>query len=513
MAGGGSSRGRGSSKRSRNDRSTENVPETRCDGCRLELNESSYAVLDGCDHSLCFQCFGAAQAARSVEFKMKCPCCSEKTTSWKIYSYSSGSTRNAQPQYQPPVSQQIKAPLDDRFVKTHPNLYYQHQTPEFRKNYSLLTLATRNPDTGGARTYSVQLRTDGNTNEESDQTLGMLVIIARSLSPCLLPPIDKRAKSQNTFTSMKSVEQLEQEDKSPLRRFLHGLAGAQSSLDDEAKNPYDQRERNMSYVACEMVRTLKGGGTSASKLKDLVSDSLTVAGVPDFLKNLLSSFGLGKSRNYINLAQDKAVDEKIKNGWDPRGRGYGAVVGVYDNIGTRKVRGYVQFTVMAILFYSVWDLIKLNIYPDPKRKDDIQQAKRACLSWVGEDWQDIKDDYHFEIEGKDAEVLAKNVTIPMIRFVMDAYKDILPSYQQSKQVMEGQEVTFKARVSHAVSGRVSMPPPPRQQEQPQQRHQQICVRLLNLPKLISETSTISTTNTRLILTQCIRETTLQLTLR
>eukprot|EP00984_Skeletonema_dohrnii_P028495 scaffold18517_cov83-Skeletonema_dohrnii-CCMP3373.AAC.1 len=64
MADGRSSRGRGGSKRSRTDQPFENAPpETRCDGCNDDLNESSYA--DGCGHKLCFQCFGASQATRS----------------------------------------------------------------------------------------------------------------------------------------------------------------------------------------------------------------------------------------------------------------------------------------------------------------------------------------------------------------------------------------------------------------------------------------------------------------
>ena len=145
MADGRSSRGRGGSKRSRTDQPFENAPETRCDGCNDDLNESSYAELDGCGHKLCFQCFGAAQATRSVRFKMVCPCCNKKTASWKIHAYSSGSTRNAQPQHQPPVSQEITPPLDDSFMKSHPNIYYQHQTTEYRSKYAILSLAAPPP--------------------------------------------------------------------------------------------------------------------------------------------------------------------------------------------------------------------------------------------------------------------------------------------------------------------------------------------------------------------------------
>jgi len=53
MADGRSSRGRGGSKRSRTDQPFVNAPETRCDDCNDDLNESSYAELDGCGHKLC----------------------------------------------------------------------------------------------------------------------------------------------------------------------------------------------------------------------------------------------------------------------------------------------------------------------------------------------------------------------------------------------------------------------------------------------------------------------------
>lgn len=171
---------------------------------------------------------------------MICPCCKMKSSSWKIHTFSSGSTRSSQPQHQPPVSQEITPPLDEIFMTTHPNLYYQHQTPEFRNNYAILSLAVPSPN-GGARLLSTALRTDGKNDEESPQTLECLYYIGRSLSPCLLPPVDIGAKSKDTFASMTSIEQ-----QSPLRRFLHGLAGADLELNDSTTrcNRYIQREHN-----------------------------------------------------------------------------------------------------------------------------------------------------------------------------------------------------------------------------------------------------------------------------
>lgn len=44
----------------------------------------------------------------------------------------------------------------------------------------------------------------------------------------------------------------------------------------------------------------------------------------------------------MNFSQDRSVNKLIKEGWIPRGHGYGIVVKAYNNIGTiRKRAGYV----------------------------------------------------------------------------------------------------------------------------------------------------------------------------
>ena len=80
----------------------------------------------------------------------------------------------------------------------------------------------------------------------------------------------------------------------------------------------------------------------------------------------------------MNLSQDRAVDELVKDGWSPRGRGYGIVAKAYDNMGMQKRTGYVQYTLTVLLFFSVNQMIKLGVYPDPKRRD-YAEARAACL--------------------------------------------------------------------------------------------------------------------------------------
>ena len=57
------------------------------------------------------------------------------------------------------------------------------------------------------------------------------------------------------------------------------------------------------------------------------------------------------------------------------------LIGTYDNIGFRKWTGYVQFVMMAILFYSV--------YPDPRNKN-FDDTREQCLSQERWDWDEAE---------------------------------------------------------------------------------------------------------------------------
>ena len=107
------------------------------------------------------------------------------------------------------------------------------------------------------------------------------------------------------------------------------------SRENYESRPLFQKEYITSYTAAETIRTIKGGGHQSSPLKNLVSDQLTASNVRDSVINLFSWLGLCKSKSCITISSDKAVDQKIKDGWNPVGRGYGIIVGAYDNIGFR----------------------------------------------------------------------------------------------------------------------------------------------------------------------------------
>lgn len=51
----------------------------------------------------------------------------------------------------------------------------------------------------------------------------------------------------------------------------------------------------------------------------------------------------------MDLSQDRAVNNLIKEGWDPAGKGFEIIDFAYDNMGMRKRMGYVQYMLLELL--------------------------------------------------------------------------------------------------------------------------------------------------------------------
>ena len=86
----------------------------------------------------------------------------------------------------------------------------------------------------------------------------------------------------------------------------------QARTEDSITSPYQQRAYNASHVAANLIMTAKGSGRKGSKLKDCVSDKLSIAGVSERVRDIFSSLGLCWSIEFMNLAADKAVDSIIR---------------------------------------------------------------------------------------------------------------------------------------------------------------------------------------------------------
>ena len=287
-----------------------------------------------------------------------------------------------------------------------------------------------------------------NNTDISRGNLESLEAIGQSLHPYLIPPPNHElyASSQNSYTNKQSITSLQEEDQTPLRAFVHGMSTGERFFKERSADEGNlhQREDNASFTAVDLIRTSKGGCRRGSKFKDLISDHLNIGNVSDHVRDLLGFVGLCRSRTYLSLSEDKAVNEKIKQGWSPEGRGYGLLAGAYDNMGMRKTKGYVQYTILAVLFYNVFHLIRLGIYPDPK-STDYAEAYKKCKSRETRNWEVVKyitdrmdpDFFEFEITKEDAQMLASEVTLPSIEFVLQAIVDkVLPSISEAKEFLD-----------------------------------------------------------------------------
>jgi hypothetical protein len=132
--------------------------------------------------------------------------------------------------------------------------------------------------------YAVELRNDSTNQELSNGGLSGLQEIGMALHPCLVPPDNHPLflTSQSAFSGGHLITQLEQSDNTPLRRLLHCVATGedfQVRTEECMASPYQQRAYNATHVAANLIMTAKGGGRKGSKLKDYVSDKLSIAGV------------------------------------------------------------------------------------------------------------------------------------------------------------------------------------------------------------------------------------------
>ena len=230
----------------------------KCVSCVTDLSCRSYASIKGassvaeaCQHTLCFTCFGRIQVERSANVKVKCPACQRSSREWSIHKFHGEI-------HSPPTVQKISLPTrgeDDK--KCHPSLYFANKGPSYCKDRTILSISVNDPDNQrNVLAYSAELQKDHESNP--DEEVDQLERISRSLTPFLLPDVDKLTRSHQAFANPHagSIEQLEASDESPLRRFVHAVSTGKRFTNvarrgKQERRPLFQKEFNASYAVSE----------------------------------------------------------------------------------------------------------------------------------------------------------------------------------------------------------------------------------------------------------------------
>jgi hypothetical protein len=165
-----------------------------------------------------------------------------------------------------------------------------------------------------------------------------------------------------------TITDLALNSKSLLHDFCEGMAiGPIPDVENIKDHPLQVKEQVITYAAADLIQTEKGGGLRGSSLKNAISNLMICTAVSNLVVNVLCLLGLSRHRTNLAGSSYKAVKETLEDGWDLTGKGYGCIQGPYDNAGFRKACGYKQFTLLAVVFYSVVSVIRLGVYQDTTR--------------------------------------------------------------------------------------------------------------------------------------------------
>eukprot|EP00956_Cyclotella_meneghiniana_P039380 scaffold170854_cov20-Cyclotella_meneghiniana.AAC.1 len=207
-------------------------PRGQCVSCSARLFNQSYAtfltapateVTGECSHNVCFVCFGATQASRDSSC-VSCPGdgCDLQATSWLVHQF-------ANTRHRDPITQNLQEPVVEEEVIEEPNPinqpieYFRSRPERYRKERCLITFSLASPDDSSkTRTFTATLREDGMTDAVNRAAFAS---IGKSLHPFLLKTETFRQRPvHSSYVNEDSVADLERDDHSLLRRFVHGIS-------------------------------------------------------------------------------------------------------------------------------------------------------------------------------------------------------------------------------------------------------------------------------------------------
>jgi hypothetical protein len=155
-----------------------------------------------------------------------------------------------------------------------------------------------------------------NIEESSTTDMDDFEEISKALHVFLMPKNNANNCQTRSFSfaDHSSIICLEQSNTALLRKLVHCISAGEklSHISSSQINQSYQKQRNASFLAANLLHTLKGDRYHGSKLKEIISNNLYIGNVSESMIQFFSFLGLSCSKKYLTLSTGKAVQDKLK---------------------------------------------------------------------------------------------------------------------------------------------------------------------------------------------------------
>lgn len=323
-------------------------------------------------------------------------------------------------------------------LQKDPKQYHKSMNKAQRERTAILSLTSDVGD--GVGTVAAILDTMQPPELWGQEIIQSLLTIFQFLNPCLVLHDDDGTDNISAYINP-SDDGLG--SCSVLHRCIHALASG-DLIDEEANTTTLWRNRRAaSFTATDIIRNLKRG--TVGRLKEFVSRQLIANGATQGIWKIFTKLGITSGIEKERKKSIEAVHTELLRGL-PELDPHDLWLLLYDNIGFKVMKGYLQFTAMQWIRIPKELLMEWGIYPKENEDMDFYPFQNDH-QFVGLnyrdlrkrlEWSDIRRETSFEdvlgIKDNDVKRLADS-TFGIIDQMLSVF-DELPTLEEAIEILK-----------------------------------------------------------------------------
>lgn len=374
--------------------------EIYCCSCKRGLSDYHFQLLPrnnyniSC-HSVCPDCFGNLHANRGCSPYFDCPSVRCKNVIIGHHCHCSVQGRNANNEMELVLSTSTA-----KYKQPDKNIdairIYQDASCEYQEDH--ITIVTsffqkkKKSEKGKTIALAVNAPIGLNCEEYDNELQNRILAIARAMYHILFSNLKLYYSARHSI-QIDTIEEFQRfalQDPSFIVNFFiqlwTGLDREKLLLDCDT-NCYQKANYIALYTGVEQM--LRSRTMYPGVMQSAIQRMLKVNQANKQIVQNLCKLRIGTSRERARLEDIKKISGKLLKGWNLKGRKYGLIFVMYDNLGFRirgAQAGYDQYIVIAVVFISPQQLIDMGFYRSP-----TSILRPICR--IRKDWEDIRHSY------------------------------------------------------------------------------------------------------------------------